>query len=274
MHRLRTLYVLIGVLLLTSAVLKTAGFLGFSAVPSEGPLSRGAIQAIAIYGEILLGIWLLLPGQTWLKWIATFSAFSVFFTINVGLSLQGQASCGCFGPLKTDPRLLAIGEFVLLTLLVMIRPAKDSAWMVWRFEPRRIVPPLVLTVGLGIVTACLLGWFGSLERAGAFLANRSYSIAPSTVDLGSAPLGSVREADVHLSNWSTKPIRVVGGTATCSCLTTSDLPRTVEPGETVTLRVHIRFPATAGRFSHRAKFVLDDDGWHDAFFPFTGYAEP
>lgn len=249
------------------------GFLGAEVVPSEGSLISGGIQAIIIYVEIFVGAWLFLPGQVWEKWLAVVGLLISFLAVNLAFSWEGRASCGCFGPMKTDPRFVAALEFFLLVVFLICRPAVLFPRIV-RCEWCSLSSVSVALVCLGVALALGVMAFGTLDRATAFLANKTYSIAPGNINLGVSSQGDIREADVHISNWSARPLRVVGGTSTCSCLTTSDLPCTIEPGETATLRIKIRFPDSEGRSQHLAKFILDADGWQEVPFQVAGYAGP
>src|SRR5262249_48704330 len=69
--------------------------------------------------------------------------------------------------------------------------------------------------------------------------------------------GEQRMFQVQLRNYSQKPIRVVGGTTSCACIATQDLPVTIAAGGSVSLNVRVRFSGSSGSFGHR--FILYSD---------------
>lgn len=60
-------------------------------------------------------------------------------------------------------------------------------------------------------------------------------------------------------NQTDRPIRVVGGTTTCACIATSDLPVTVPAAESRPIVVQMRFTGSPGGFQHRFILYTDDD---------------
>ena len=57
------------------------------------------------------------------------------------------------------------------------------------------------------------------------------SVHPPLIDMGHGAPGETREATVELTNRTDQPIRLIGGTADCSCTVIGDLPVTIPPGE-------------------------------------------
>ena len=84
--------------------------------------------------------------------------------------------------------------------------------------------------------------------------------APSYVDFGSAKPGEKLEQQVEIRNWTDKPVRLIGGTSDCSCVTTSTMPLTVPPGEKLSVAIHLKVPSSdAGAFTRTASIWTDCD---------------
>ena len=102
--RVRVVSVLLGLLLFTSAVLKTHQ-LATEPVRGTGLLeSRWFVTAVVEY-ELLLSFWLfwgLFRRTAWWVSVGTFAGFAV---VAAAKAVSGEASCGCFGRLPTSPWL-------------------------------------------------------------------------------------------------------------------------------------------------------------------------
>src|SRR5262249_55415249 len=112
--------------------------------------------------------------------------------------------------------------------------------------------------------------FGSVENALAYLNGQRVFSRPSVVDLGTGRAGELVERSVEIFNQTDRPLRVVGGTSDCSCLTTSDLPVTIPAGESRTVAVKVKLPPGEGVFQRRVQFWTDADGLQPVHFGLTG----
>ncbi len=112
--------------------------------------------------------------------------------------------------------------------------------------------------------------FGSVPAAIAYLRGERISISPRLADLGAAPAGGMREVTVHISNWADVPVRLIGGTADCSCTVLHDLPLEIGPGEARPVTVSVRMAGEPGVFTRSAGFVIDDQGIKRIDFRLTG----
>src|SRR5262249_536647 len=93
----------------------------------------------------------------------------------------------------------------------------------------------------------------------ARLRGESISISPTVADLGDGIARQMKEFPLQLTNRSKKPIRIIGGTATCNCIATSGLPVSLGPGESCTVLIGVRFQGSPGSFRHDFVFYTDDD---------------
>jgi uncharacterized membrane protein len=117
---------------------------------------------------------------------------------------------------------------------------------------------VVLVSGL-LAGVGLLVW-GSPQAALAKLRGESLSLSAAYVDVGSGKFGENLETRLEIRNHSSDPIRLVGGTSDCTCLTTTDLPILIRPGDSQTITVTIRVPkAKPGGFTKTAELWTDCD---------------
>jgi hypothetical protein len=93
------------------------------------------------------------------------------------------------------------------------------------------------------------------------------------LDIGVGQPGASLEAQVELVNRAGRPIRVVGGTSDCSCITTADLPLTLAPGEARCVSVRVRLPGGPGAFDRKAFFWTDHERARTVLFSLTGQVD-
>lgn len=241
--------------LATAAVLKAHGLFTPHAVAAHGPFASPWLQVGLIYAELLLAAWFFAPGRLGLKWVVANLTFGSFLAVNCWQALEGQASCGCFGAVRASPWVMAAVDGAVLALLWLTRPPLH------RQDLLADCKALSAALFAGLVVAAtfatfVLTWFGSFERGVAWLRGDGYSVSPQLIDFGDGKPGMVREERVRIYNWTGRPLQVVGGTAGCSFVSTLDLPMTVAGENSVEVRLALRFPNVAGRFTHRAHLLV------------------
>jgi len=91
-------------------------------------------------------------------------------------------------------------------------------------------------------------------RSLARIRNETLSVEPAVTFVGESQAGTDRLIPVTLHNYSNKPIKVIGGTVSCVCMTLQDLPVTVPAHGTATVHVNVIFRGTLGQFTHSFKF--------------------
>ncbi|MGL4421147.1 MAG: DUF1573 domain-containing protein, partial [Gemmataceae bacterium] len=110
---------------------------------------------------------------------------------------------------------------------------------------------LGLLAGLGILL------FGSVSASLANLRG-TLIVAPNYADFGTGDAGQTLRHTITIHNYSREPVRIVGGTADCSCLTTGSLPVTIAPGGHAELELVLKLPTgTVGAFTRTAKLWTD-----------------
>jgi hypothetical protein len=97
------------------------------------------------------------------------------------------------------------------------------------------------------------------EGALARLRGESITVEPSVSEVGDGPVGQEEKIRIRLTNRTDRPIRVVGGTTTCSCIATQDLPIVLARGETRGIDVFVKFTGSPGRFLRRFVLFTDDE---------------
>ena len=77
-------------------------------------------------------------------------------------------------------------------------------------------------------------------------------------------------AQVTLSNVGEEPIQIVGGSTDCQCITTKDLPLTLQAGESRAVQVTIRRTGAPGVQRRRYHFFTDQQRQFRASASFVG----
>ncbi len=197
-----------------------------------------AWQHLVILVELLLAFWLVLPHGRFFSWLAVFMLFLVFTGISGSLAWTGQASCECFGPMKTSPISTLTMDLAILSLLLVFRPQ----WTAWRNEL-----PSVLTAGFIFAALLIFGiglrWhYGSIQAGVAVLRGEELIVDSQVIDFGSAQCRDILEHQIHFRNNSNRELRFTGATNDCSCHF-EDINIRLAPGDTYTHTVKLRIPA-------------------------------
>ncbi len=250
--------VALGLLLLVAAGLKLYG-LSVSPLPSVGWLSVPGVQLAVVAAEFVVGGWLLSGVAKPLAWLAAVVLFTTFAIVSGYLGVIGQARCGCFGAIEASPWAAFGVDVAALLALAVARPSRAawrSASVGWvGVRTAKLVGGAAAVLAVLAASGTLV--FGSLSAALAKLRGESLS-APAYVDFGAAKPGDKLEQLVAVRNWTARPVRLIGGTSDCSCVTTSAMPLSVPPGEAITLAIYLKVPASSpGDFTRLATLSTD-----------------
>jgi hypothetical protein len=252
---------LIGVVLLAAAGLKLYGF-AVSPIPKVGWYSAPDVQTVAVTWEILLGVWLM---SGWLpvgSWGAATSTFTVFAAVSGLLGWQGVAHCNCFGHLPASPWYAFAVDLAVLAVLAAARPRlealKPAVLRNGALEFGRAVVVVALLLGLAAAVAHLV--CGSVELALSRLRGETVSVSSDYIDFGSGRPGETLTSVVRVFNRTDVPVKMVGGSSDCSCVTTKDLPVEIAPGGSVELTIQLVLPRTQpGVFTRTAVLWTDHE---------------
>jgi hypothetical protein len=224
----RVVAVLIAFFLLTAAGLKLHSLLYRPFAAGSPFLSRTAEFAL-LEVEIVLALWLLSGWRRNWAWLTTGVIFLLFALASLYMAWHGRSSCGCFGEVQVSPWITVGIDALIVSLVFLIRPCSNtySSEVGWRSAAVVLGITLALLGGVLVLLA-----FSGVTPTQALVRLRGdmVTVEPTTIDGGSAPRGTVKSVAVHLCNHTDKPIRVMGGTTDCSCITTDDLPLTLPAG--------------------------------------------
>lgn len=84
---------------------------------------------------------------------------------------------------------------------------------------------------------------------------------PSNADVGSNPKGSHTSVAVAIANHGSSPVRIIGGTTSCKCVATQDLPVEIPPGEQRQIRIQVNFSGDPGPFRQHFKLWVEGDSF-------------
>ena len=107
----------------------------------------------------------------------------------------------------------------------------------------------------------------------ALIRGETLIVEPAVLEVGEAHEGVSRVLPIRLHNYGNKPIKVIGGNVSCTCMTLTDLPVTVPAKGKVTVRIEVKFRGTKGRFNHSFRF-FHDGVEQTTSGRFTGYVIP
>jgi hypothetical protein len=185
--------------------------------------------------EVLLGLWLLSGMHPRLSWWVTLSFFAILAGMSFLLAWQGQASCGCFGKVEVNPWYTFALDVVIVVAMVVFSPLSLLGRGVGGEGLNLSAAPMSSFFQIILITTLLLGILalgftlitGDPWAALVRLRGETLAVIPAVTQLGEGNAGESRTFQVQLRNYSDKPIKVVGGTTSCSCITTQDLPITI-----------------------------------------------
>jgi len=108
------------------------------------------------------------------------------------------------------------------------------------------------------------------KRSFLYVRAESIVVEPSVSQVGEAAVGEQRTFTIQLSNHRDRPVKIMGGTTTCSCITTDDLPIIVPPNESRGILVRMRFQGRPGRFQHSVVLYTDNENQQTVTARFAG----
>lgn len=249
--------IFLGLILLTAAGLKLYG-LNVTALPRVGWFATPRVQVAATAWELLLGLWLLSGECRALAWLASIGTFVSFAVVSGYLGWTGVATCGCFGVIGASPWAAFSVDVAAIALLAFARPGLGAGAFGLPMGFSAIVAGAAATF---IALTGVGSWvYGSPQAALARLRGELVTFSHDYVDFGAGAAGQVVEAKVEVHNWSDRPVRLVGGTSDCSCITTSSLPVSIPPGESRPVMVQLKIPrAKPGALTRTAELWTDQD---------------
>ncbi len=253
--------IILGVLLLVTAGLKL-----FDPSPDSFSgldlLSSPRWRMAAIEAEALLGLWLLTGAYPRLLWLTGVLCFSLLAGVSFNLGLEGRSTCGCFGAsMSVSPWYALTLDVFAVCFLVWWRPLQkyqeDGSYAGNLHRVYTVVMGVIMI--LVIVFGGMTWIFGSPFVAIHFLRGESIAVEPITTHVGDVIAGDRRNFTIRLSNLRDRPVKILGGTAKCSCIATAELPIVIRPNETQQINVEINLGVSPGRFQRSFGLYTDDE---------------
>ncbi len=212
-----------------------------------------ALQFLALQFEIILGVWLILNWWKVTAWLSSFIFLLTLLSIDLYAANQGQSDCGCFGDIKLHPGITASLNLMALLTLIIFQPG--TIWSEARCS-------VAATVTLAIV-ASGLALFAGTPTADRLLMSWRHGgnviLSSSVIDAGIEPVRTVKLIPLRVRNVGFREVRILGGSADCSCTTTRKLPVTIRADSEVQIELQIEFRGAPGRFSHAFELMVVDD---------------
>jgi hypothetical protein len=246
--------------LLVAAGLKAHG-LAVDPYASDSIFFTPRLQIATIEVEVFLGLWLLSGWSAHAARVTAVGFFALLASVSFYLALTGQRSCGCLGRVEVNPWLTFAFDVAVMAALALFRPQPIHApnqhtdtWFVGVLKTvAGAVAILVLVSGVFLLASD--NPFDALAR----LRGESLTVEPSVSQLGDGVVREKRTFTIYLRNHTDRPIRVVGGTTTCACIATNDLPIVVPPHDAQPMEVQMIFKGGTGRFQQRFVLYTDDE---------------
>jgi HYDIN/CFA65/VesB-like, Ig-like domain len=104
---------------------------------------------------------------------------------------------------------------------------------------------LVIALTLAMLAATLVYSrvrFGSVSGALDYLNGSRVLVTPRAQQLGILSVGEKRSLEYRVTNWTGREVRVLGKSSSCTCTVVEELPGSIAPSETVTIRVSVTAP--------------------------------
>ncbi|MGL4423241.1 MAG: MauE/DoxX family redox-associated membrane protein [Gemmataceae bacterium] len=239
--------VITGVVLIVASVLKVTSRAEVSSVLSNF-ISPSWLQLSIVQYELFLGAWLLSGVSKPASKLVAIITFALFAIYTLQSILSGQPSCGCFGALPMKPWWTLGIDVILATGLTLgfFSGKLDKTEVL--IDIVQFVLAMALTIGMWSIVVVYR--YETTENAIALLRGQRLVIPSSKIDLGDVPVDSTTTGTIELMNRSGEVVKLAGGSTDCVCTMIEDLPMDIPAGETRSIRVRYKAPASAGKIQH------------------------
>lgn len=119
--------------------------------------------------------------------------------------------------------------------------------------------PMAVTIFI-FLSVCLVSifQFGSSSAAVAYLQGERLIPESRTITTGPLEIGSKKTFTFRVRNFARKPVTIVGGHSSCSCVVAGALPTTLPPGGSAGLAVVVSSAVASLRKTQVVTFFTDD----------------
>jgi hypothetical protein len=215
-----------------------------------------ATQSAVITWELVLAVWLFTQPERFASWLAAVLTFTGFACASGYLIAVGQASCQCFGAVEASPWAAVAIDVAVLVALIRTRPCWPKSWS--EGVAGTLWPAAAIS---GLILVCVTCWavFGSFSATAAHIRGERVGADYSYLDFGSAKPGERLEATLSVFNHGDRPVRIVGIASQCNCLSTQDLPLTIEVGDRASVRLVLVIPhSRPGHLARQLELFTED----------------
>ena len=209
------------------------------------------VQLIGMEVEALVGLWLVSGYARRGAWVAGITLFAILAAVSLYLAAVGQASCGCFGRVEVSPWLSFSLDSVCVVAMAAFRPVRmNESFSRTGLAPAGLVCGFAVLAGVVMTTP-------TVEHRMAKWNGTEVLLAQKEADAGTGEQGTTGTVIVEILNQSDREIRLIGGSYSCSCVATDDLPAVVAPKSILTLSIRLTFTGDPGTFKHNFELYTD-----------------
>ena len=120
---------------------------------------------------------------------------------------------------------------------------------------------LSTVVFTNVILACLVGValfrFGSVGSALSCLRGDRLLANSHVKSLGTIQKGQEREVNFELTNAGNRPVKIFGGTSTCTCMLATGMPAIIQPEDHLTIGIKFRAKGKPGPTRERLRLFVD-----------------
>lgn len=172
--------------------------------------------------------------------------FAIFSCVNIGLLMEGQSSCGCFGNVSVSPIAALVLDLALAVALSLT----------WSQSIERAPLPFrefsLCSLFGSLSVLMFVGW-GGIQR----LENKPIRFDSSILEIGTGVTGHIAEKSLSVRNTSDHEIRIVAYSPRCSLHIDGELPVVIPANSSRCIPVLVPFRGDPGIFRRRIEFYLD-----------------
>lgn len=197
--------------------------------------------------------------------VINFLFFSIAALISGFRWLADYSNCGCFGTFEIPP--LAVFILDLCFLVVFAAPVMRSSLSEGLQQTSQILAKMSrlpaeqagAVIGFFVALPALLLFLGPFSSGGDqdFVIGTSLDTAPSGKTLYYSDPPAELACRVELENRSNQTISIVGGGASCGCITLGDYKTDILPGKSRVFNVRVKVQKL-GEFRHMVVYYLDN----------------
>ena len=201
---------------------------------------------VLVIAEVGAALLLLSSPHRRQSWLLALLLFLGFFVAATSAAVQGHRSCGCLGELSVVPWAMATLDavFVLLTSIALWSLRRSD----WIATPTlRRSRCCAIAILFPVVGGLLFLTMSRLQSTGILAGPALVAVEHDVQVISSNAQSNFGVVSVLFCNSLSRPVRVVGAKVGCDTRVVSQLPLTLAPGASASLKVATRIPADVPR---------------------------